>query len=116
MGMGQSSEEIISESRSVMAGVKERTKKFTYVPKKKAGKSKIAAAEICDIIAYDIDTKKEVFHWRDVIVGRLGTLYTRGSTIDHGSNSWFVVGECVTSTARVKRIDVKKAKSAKAGQ
>jgi hypothetical protein len=98
-----------------MTRVKERTKKFTYVPKKKAVKNKIASAETCDIIAYDIDTKKEVFHWQDVIL-KLGALYTRGNTIVHGSNSWFVVGERVTSTARVKRIDVREAKTAKAGE
>lgn len=96
---------------------KERTKKFTYVPKKKAGKNKITFAETCDIIAYDIDTKKEIFHWREVIL-KLGAPYTRGNTIDHGPNSWFVVGERVTSTARVKRIDVRKvkAKAATEGQ
>jgi len=94
---------------------RKRTKKFTYVPKKKAGKSKIASAETCDIIAYDIETKKEVFHWRDVILKLGAALYTRGNTIDHGPNSWFVVGERVTSTARVKRIDVRKV-AVKSGQ
>jgi hypothetical protein len=91
-----------------MTRVKERTKKFTYVPKKKAGKNKVASAETCDIIAYDIDAKKEVFHWRDVTLKKFGAFYTRGNTIEHGPNSWFIEGERVTSTVRVKRIDVRK--------
>lgn len=103
------------ESRSMMAGVKERTKKFTYVPKKKMGNSKIADDESYDIIAYDIGTKKEVLHWRSVTL-KLGAFYTAGNTIIDGPNYWFVVGERVTSTARVKRIDVKKVKVAKEGQ
>ena len=43
-----------------MAGVKERTKKFTYVSKKKAGESKIASAEICDIIEHADERAQQV--------------------------------------------------------
>ncbi|MGA2645585.1 MAG: hypothetical protein ABSF15_12790 [Candidatus Sulfotelmatobacter sp.] len=63
--------------------------------------------ESYDLIAYDVDTKKEVLHWWNVTV-KTGAFYTAGSTIIAEPNRWLVVGVRTTSTARVKRVDVKR--------
>ncbi|MGA7292963.1 MAG: hypothetical protein WBW53_13615 [Terriglobales bacterium] len=66
-------------------------------------------AESYDLIAYDIDTQKEVLHWRNVTL-KSGAFYTAGSTIVDDNKSWFVVGIRKTSTAGLKEIDVRRAR------
>ena len=63
--------------------------------------------ESYDLIAYDIDTKKEVLRWRNVPV-KPGVIYTAGSIINDGPRRWKVVGVRTTSTASVKQVDVKR--------
>ncbi len=64
--------------------------------------------ESYDLIAYDIDTKKEVFHWRDV-AEKSGAIYgVGGSPINNDSKLWRVVAIRPTSTQRVKHVDVKR--------
>ena len=65
-----------------------------------------ANTESYDLIAYDIDTKKEVLHWRNVAV-KPGAVYTANSVIIEEPNRWVVVGVRNTSTARVKQVDVR---------
>ena len=90
-----------------MAGVNGRKKKFTYAPKKKRGNNKMTDTESYDLIAYDIDTKKEVLHWRDVPV-KQGAVYTAGNTINDEPNRWSVLGVRPTSTVRVKQVDIRR--------
>jgi hypothetical protein len=59
-----------------------------------------------DLIAYDIDTKAEVFRWENVPVDS-GASYVAGTTIIDGTECWSVVGVHGTSTARLKKIDVR---------
>jgi hypothetical protein len=63
--------------------------------------------ESYDLIAYDIDTKKEVFKWRNVSV-KPGVVYGAGSTINNDPERWLVVGVRTTSTARLKHVDVRR--------
>lgn len=60
-----------------------------------------------DLIAYDIDTKKEVFKWRNVSA-KPGVVYGAGSTINNDPERWLVVGVRTTSTARLKHVDVRR--------
>jgi hypothetical protein len=88
-----------------MTGIKERKKKFTYAPRKKSENDKMTDAESYDLIAYDIDTKKEVLRWQGV-TEESGAFYTAGNTIIDGTVFWLVVG-VRANTARVKEIDVR---------
>lgn len=64
--------------------------------------------ESYDLIAYDIDTKKEVFHWRNV-AEKPGAVYgVGGIPINDDSKLWRVVAIRPTSTTRVKHVDVKR--------
>lgn len=61
-----------------------------------------------DLIAYDIYTKKEVFHWRNV-AAKQGAVYAiGGSLINNDSKLWSVVAIRPMSTPRLQHVDVRR--------